>query len=316
LPASPDLLEPPPRRPIPLWVKLSAAVVAVVLIAIGNTAAKKRQQRLDQAAADRVDATLLATGGEANDREFDVTLLVANRGERPITVQAGRRLVPPLYEVLSFEDRVLAGGASDQVSVTFRASCPAPARPPQEQLQLVIPIAAPSGRVRDVATDLDEGVMWELSRQACGYLPLSDTVLLLVRGVTWSQYTVRFTLQVHNQSARPVTLMNVTSPGLALSVRGGIPVLIPASSTMALSMAVALPACSRLPALGPPGRGGALRFGTLALELREASGPTVAVPYALGADGDAAALQTALFGLRNRICPGTGIARTGRPRSS
>jgi hypothetical protein len=315
LPASPDLLEPPPRRSVPMWVKAAAVVVVVALIAVANSTAKRGQQRAERLAADRVEATMLAAGGDAGDRTFTLDLLVVNRGKDPILVKAGRRVVPPSYDALAFEDRVVAAGATEQVDMPFRARCPVRSPLPTGRVQLVVPMAPASGRVRDVSTDIEEQRLWDLQRQACGYLPLQDSLALSVRGVSATRYSVLFTLDVHNVSARRVVLVDVTSPGLAVAVRGGVPVLVNAGTTAPLAMSAALPACSRLPASGPPSRGGALRYGALALQLRDAGGATATRPYALGADGAGVALLTELFALRNRICPGAGVPTgTGRPR--
>jgi hypothetical protein len=317
LSASSDVIEPPPPSTVPTWVKVVAVVVVLALVAVANSAAKRRQQRAERLAADRVEASMVAAGGDAGDRTFTLDLLVVNRGKDAITVKAGRRVVPPSYDALPFEDRVVAAGATEQVDVPFRARCPVTAPLPTGRVQLVVPMAPASGRVRDVSTDLDEQRLWDLQRQACGYLPLQDSLALSVRGVSSTHYDVLFTLNVHNRSARRVVLVDVTSPGLAVAVRGGVPVLVNAGATVPLAMSAALPACSRLPAFGPPGRGGALRYGTLALELRDAGGATATRPYALGGNGEDVALLTQLFALRSRICPGAGVPTgTGRPRFS
>ena len=302
---------------MPGGVKATAVMAAVALIAGGNIAAKHRQQDRERAAADRVDATLLAAGGSPADKEFELTIVVANRGDRPITVTGPLRVEPPAYDVLSSPDHAVAAGANQRVDVRFRARCPGPAVAAGRPVRLVLPIAASSGRVRDVATDIDDHQLWDLSRQACGYLPLGESLLSSVRDVTGSRYAVRFTLELQNRSARSVVLVDVTSPGLALSPRGGVPVLIQPGTPVGLAMTASLPACSRLPVFGPPSRAGALRFGTLSLELRDAAGATATMPYALGAEGEALSLLTELFALRNRICPGAGgPTGTGRPRFS
>jgi hypothetical protein len=294
---------------------VAAIVVAVVLIAVGNTTAKKRQQRAERAAADHVDAAVLTAGGQARDHEFDLTLLVLNRGRSPITVTGQPRLVPGFYEVLPVEDTVVTPGTTERVVVPVTARCPSDLEELDQPLTILVPLAPSSGRTRDAPVEHAPAMLWDLSREACGYVPLRESLVLLPHGVSATRYAVRFALEVHNQSPRPVVVVNVTSPGLAVAVRGGVPVVVPGGDHLTFAMSASLPACSRLPALGPPGRGGALRFGTLALELREPGGETATRPYALGADGEGNALMTQLLALRSRICPGTGVPTvTGRPR--
>ena len=176
-------MEPPPRRRrrIPGWVKISAIVVAVVLIAVGNIAAKKSQQRAK---------------------------LAADRGA---------------------------------VSTLTSAS---------------------------------------------------------VHNVTSSRYTVRFRMQLLNRSGRSVVLRNLTSPGLSMSVMGGLPLALTPHGTVDLAVAAALPACFRLPPRAQSGRNGAPQFGAMVLELRADAGADQTQTYRPNAD-----LLAALVALRGRICP-------------
>ena len=285
-----------------MWAKIASVVVVVVLVAVGNLAAKKRQERAALAAADRVDVTMLTSAGEAHDHEFEVTLLVLNQGSSAITVKAGRRVVPALYDALPFEDRVIDAGTTEQLAVPFTPRCSGPSESPaQPSLSLVVPIVPGSGRVRDVSTPLETTMMWDLSRLACGYLSADEAAVPSVRDVSSTQYAVRFRMLLLNRSDRPFVLGNLTSPGLALSVLGGVPLAVAPHGNVDLAVSVALPACSRLPASGPRGRGGMQQFGTIVLELRDESNALQAKPYLPNAD-----LSAALAALRARICPATG----------
>jgi hypothetical protein len=296
----PAPLEPPerPHRRIPGWAKVCAAVAAVALIAVGNMAAKNRQLRAELAAADRVDAKLIVAAGEADDHAFGFGLLVVNRGRGPITVMQGRRVDPPVYDAMPWEDVVVGPGRTEQLGVRFEARCPGEPDDPSRELSLVVPIASSSGRVRDVRTPLDAAVMARLSRSACGYLTADEAAVPSVRGVTSTQYAVRFSMLLANVSDRRFELLNLTSPGLALSVTGGMPLAVAPHSNVDLAVAVALPACSRLPVPGPRGRGGTAPFGTITLVLSDAAEGEMTKPYVPNAD-----LSAALAGLRGRICP-------------
>jgi hypothetical protein len=281
-----------------------------VLIAVGNMAARKRQQRAELAAANSVDASLLTASGEAHDHEFEVTLLVANRGTKPITVRAGRRVVPPVYDAKPFEDRVIEPGTTDQLAVPFTAHCPGLPEDPDQPLQLFVPIASASGRVRELSTSLDPTMVWDLSRRACGFLRADEAAVPSVRDVSSSRYAVRFKMLLLNRSDRPFVLANLTSPGLALAVRGGVPLAVAPHGNVDLSVSAALPACFRLPAPGARGRGAGQQYGTILLELRDDSEELQSKPYLPNA-----ALSAALAGLRARICPASLQPPTGtRPR--
>ncbi|MDX6198044.1 MAG: hypothetical protein QOJ79_1195 [Actinomycetota bacterium] len=274
-------------------------MLAVALVAGVNMTASRRERARELAARDRVDATLFAAAGEAHDHAFEVTLLVVNHGSSAITVNAGRRVEPPLYDATPVEDRVVGPGVTEQLAVPFRARCPGQPEEPDRRLKLVVPIAPASGRVRDVSASLDPTMMWDLSRRACGYLRADEAAVPSVRDVTATHYTVRFKMLLANVSGRPFVLSNVTSPGLALSVLGGAPLAVAPHSDVDLAVAVALPACSRLPAPGPRGAGG-LQFATIVLDLRDDTGAVQSKQFLPNAD-----LSAALAGLRARICPGS-----------
>jgi hypothetical protein len=288
-------------------VKVSAVVVVVVLIAVGNTTAKKRQERAAVAAADRVNAVLLTASGEAHDHDFEVTLVVLNRGTSAITLKTGR-VEPALYDARPFHDVLVASGATEQLSVPFMAHCPGPAEDPAQSVQLVVRIAPASGRVRDVRTPLEPAMMWDLSRRACGYLNADEAAMPSVRAVTSSHYAVLFRMLLANVSDRPFVLTNVTSPGLAVDVMGGTPLAVAPHGNVDLALSAALPSCSRLPALGPRGRGGP-QFATIVLELRDDTGALQTKQFLPNAD-----LSAAFVALRSRICPRSLQPSGARPR--
>ncbi|MDT7539090.1 MAG: hypothetical protein QOI82_2675 [Actinomycetota bacterium] len=282
-------------------------VVVVVLIAVGNTTAKKRQERAALAAADRVDAVLLTASGEAHDHDFEVTLVVLNRGTTTITVKAGR-VEPALYDATPFEDVRVAPGATEQLTVPFDARCPGPTQDPAQSVELVVPIAPASGRLRDVRTPLEPGMMWDLSRRACGYLNADEAAVPAVRAVTSTRYNVRFRMLLSNVSDRPFVLLNVTSPGLAVAVMGGTPLAVAPHGNVDLAVSVELPACSRLPSLGPRGRGGP-QYATIVLDLRDDTGAVQTKSFLPNAD-----LAAAFVALRSRICPRSLQPSGTRPR--
>jgi hypothetical protein len=265
-------------------------VAVVAVIAAANAAAARREHRQARNAADRVEATLVAAGGEVRDHEFDMTLLVTNRGG-PITVRAGRRVAPAVFDAQAWEDRFVESGTTEQLTVPFTARCPVPPEERDRRLSLVVPIAPASGRVRDVAIYINEHLLWDLSRRACNFDPLIDGAAPLVGDVAATRYGVTFTLSLTNHSDRPLDIVNLTSPGLALSVRGGVPVVVPPYGAAQLAVTVALPACSRLPT-GPG-------YGAIALEVRGENGGLQNQPVTGGSDD----LRFALGQLRTRICP-------------
>jgi hypothetical protein len=149
-----------------------------------------------------------------------------------------------------------------------------------------------------VRTDLDPVMMWDLSRRACGFLNADEAAQPSVRGVTSTQYAVRFQMLLTNVSDRSFVLENLTSPGLAVSVVGGLPLAVAPHSDVDLAVTVSLPACAPLPAPARRGRGVMPQFGTITLELRDDVGAQRSKPYLPEVD-----LSAALIGLRLRICP-------------
>ncbi|MBK5308139.1 MAG: hypothetical protein JJD92_15745 [Frankiaceae bacterium] len=290
--------EPAAHRRIPTWVKLAAAVAVVVLVAVANEAAARRERRQERLAADRAEVTLLLAGGDVRAGEFELALVVTNRGG-PVAVGTPR-LVPPSYGVAESVAERIDTGATAHLEVWLRAVCPAGEPLP---FQLAVPVTPASGRTRDLLLDVDRSMVADLSGRACDYLTAAEAAQMFVGGVSSSRYSVRFTLTVHNRSDRPFVIADVTSPGLAMGIRDGLPVTVAPTSGLLLHVTGSLPACSRLPSPGPPGRGGAVRFGTITLELLDDSGEPQTTQYVAGAEGG---LLTALGALRSRICPGAG----------
>lgn len=58
---------------------------------------------------------------------------------------------------------------------------------------------------------------------------------------------VLFGLRLQNVSGRPFTLLRLAGDGMALSVAGGLPVIVPAHSATELDVTIQLPGCRALP---------------------------------------------------------------------
>jgi hypothetical protein len=90
-----------------------------------------------------------------------------------------------------------------------------------------------------------------------------------------------------------LTLETLTSPGMNLAVRDGLPNTVPREE-MRVAVSAQLPACSAL----PPGGRSRPRLGTIMFEVKDQLGRRLTyVPPPGGA------LSTALIALRERICP-------------
>jgi hypothetical protein len=242
-----------------------------------------------------VDATIVQVGGAADAGAFAVGAVLTNNADRPLQLRAPR-LEPPVYTVISTPDPgPVAGGTSAQVNLRLEATCPVPTG---TRFRLVVPVVPASGRVRELAVDIEPSVLDDLAHRACGEIPAFEAAGISATYNSASQYGVAFGMTVTNGSNGPFALLEVSSPGLAVGVRGGTPVRIEAHGRLDLQVEVALPACSRLPP--PPGRVGVQRFGSFQLVLRDVDGRDQAAAYT-PQPGDP--LSLALLALRSRICP-------------
>jgi hypothetical protein len=289
-----DVLVSPPRRQLPLVVKVAAAVAAVGLIAGLNLAAAEREDRAARAAADRVDVTLVPVGGEAHDGVFGLALLVDNHAG--VLQLAGARLEPPTsYDIVGVSASSLPAATTAQVAVQVRPVCPSRG---VAATRLVLSVVPRSGKGREVAVATDARLLADLSRQACGFLTAAEAAEPEVVAVTaQTRYHVDFLLRVHNRSSRPFTIHDIVGVALAFAVEGGVPTVVPANGDLELRVRVALPRCAALPPAGEPS---VPLYGSFSFELSDADGNAETLPY-LADGGDP--VHPALIGLRSRICP-------------
>ncbi|MCU1591486.1 MAG: hypothetical protein JWP11_2742 [Frankiales bacterium] len=283
-------------------------MAVLALLAGLNLNAAAADRRRARAAADRVDATLVQVGGVADVGQFQLAVVVTNNGVAPLRMlsvrvePAGYRLIP------TSQPSSVAGGSSAQLAVHLEATCPPPAA---SALRIIVPLVPASGRRRELSVEVEPSLVADLARRACGDIPPFEAAQIAVSGVAATKYSVSFGMTLSNGSDADFRLLNITSPGLAVAVGGGIPVRVAANGIVALQLKVELPACSRLPP--PAGRPGTERYGTLQLTLRDAQGQLQVAPYIPEPSDE---LLPALLALRSRICPGAGVGSGRRPRGS
>jgi hypothetical protein len=284
-----------PRRGWPAWATPVLVLALLATVAAANSVAAAHDRRQVVRAADRVDATLVASTGRAHAGSFELTVLVANFGG-DLRVRPAR-LVPALYDVVRAEQAVpVARGTTAEIGVRFRPSCDRPDATADPRVMLAVTPA--SGRARELGVLADARLLANLSRQACGFLTGAESARSVVVGpVTSSRYVVQFQLDVGNTSPRPFMVQDVIGVGLAVGVEGGLPAIVPAQDHVPLRLRVSLPACAGLP---PEGEPGVPVFGALRLEVRDADGSTQSVPYV---EFPHNGVHAALVALKSRICP-------------
>jgi hypothetical protein len=250
LPAAQDELvaapDPGGRRPrIAGWAKVSAGVVVVGLIAVGNLAARNRQEN---ATPTGVSATtkLLSTG---TPPDVQLILSVRNNGEplwlsRPYLSVSGYQLEPhtPFPAVLGAEATGVYVMRLVVPCVDGELRVPAPG-----DARILLPAVPRSGEQRNLSVAFSDRLLSVLGEQACDFLGEDQTVVPTWSDVRLENNAVTFLLTVSNQGRVRVLVKDITGAGLSVSARGGFPRQVAPKSDLVLRTRLTIPTCAGLP---------------------------------------------------------------------
>ena len=242
---------------MPGWAKVAAVVVAVALVAVGNVAAKNRQDKRELAAQDRV---ALDTGlsSVATETEVQVVLSVHNKGDRELQLSTPS-VTAPGVELVPQDDFpvALAGGATRVFIMRLHPPCldGRLLRVVPTDASVQLPVEPQSGTARVVSVAFTEVSLAVLASQGCGRFTADRSVIAGTSDVTLEKYAVSYTLSVKNDSPESVQLLSLIGPSLAMSVEGGLPIDVAAFDDLRAPARLSIPACALLPSELDPGRG-------------------------------------------------------------
>jgi hypothetical protein len=202
-----------------------AVVAATTLTVLERREAADRELRLAQVvslALQGVESTAAQTGGDVGDLRFRLSLQVSVRNDGPREVAlTGAGLGP--YRARGGPS--IAAGATQVVPLERMVVCPqAPQVPPVESVPDAVEVSVQTGAgVRQAALPLSDGLAEQIAeqvRQACGVLPLSQSLVLVPVGVELRGDVVVVQLEAGNASTQPLRLVQaVVQQGLRSVLR-------------------------------------------------------------------------------------------------
>jgi hypothetical protein len=295
---------------VPTWAKIAAAVVAVALVAVGNVAAKKRQERNAVAAQDRVAATTALTSTVS---QFEVQLLLSVHNAGKLLRVSAPHLTAPGFTLLTQDTYpyLLNTGATNVFVLRLQAPCRKGqlSQPVPDGARLLLPVVPPSGRSHDVNVSFGGVPLSILGQEACGLVTADRSAAADFTDVVLEKYAVSFNLAVGNQAPEPLVLQALTGPGLNISVRGGLPIDIAPMDTLVLPARLSIPGCAGLPLELDPQRP-KTSYPAIELALSWQGGRRLALPVLLD---PGTPMFEALRALARNICP-PGSFRSGTGR--
>jgi hypothetical protein len=217
----------------------------VGLIAVGNTAAKNRQEKK---AGDGVSATTTLTS-TVTPPEVQLILSVHNNGQalwlsRPFLTATGFILEP--HEQFPV---VLAAGATAVYVMRLQAPCVDGQlrKPVPDGARMLVPALPRSGEQKSISVAFSTPSLSALGEQACGLIGAEESVLPGWSQVRLEKYAVAFKLSLRNQAHEKLLLNNIAGPGLSVSVLGGFPTQVAPMSEIVVPTRLTIPACAGLP---------------------------------------------------------------------
>jgi hypothetical protein len=296
---------------VPRWLKVAAVVAVVALVAVGNMAAKNRQDRRELAAQDRIELTAKVS---TNVTEFGVQLILLVRNSGRALQLAQPTLTAPGFGLVR-EDTpfpvTVSAGATQAIALHLDAPCTAGvlSRSAPVDARIVLPVTPPSGRLHEIALPLTDPPLPVLGRRACDFLTADGSVQPDWLDVQRERYAVSFRLKLSNHARQALVLHDVAGPGLAVSLVGGLPLDVAPLDDVIVPGRIAIPRCAGLPGQLDPSRQ-ASSYAGLSLQVSFAAGRRVQLPVLLD---PGTPLFDELRSLARTICP-RGSFRSGPAR--
>lgn len=214
------------------------------LIAVGNNAAKNREEKPEDAISARTTLTSTVT-----PPEVQLILTVRNSGQalwlsRPFLTATGFVLEPHQQFPV-----VLAAGATAVYVMHLEAPCVEGQlrEPVPDDARMLLPALTPSGERHSISIAFTTQSLSQLGERACGLTGSEEPI-----GINWSEVrlekkAVSFTLTVSNQARDRLLLHSIAGPGLSVSVAGGFPKELAPTSDSLLRTRLTIPSCKGLP---------------------------------------------------------------------